>query len=77
MTYKIKHPFNFFMLRGCYETIETAMHSKLAKEVAEYFGSLKVMSEICELFCCLPFAATIFDQVFCVHGGISPYLFNL
>jgi serine/threonine-protein phosphatase PP1 catalytic subunit len=29
------------------------------------------------VFRCLPAAAVVGDRIFCVHGGLSPYLDNL
>lgn len=39
--------------------------------------TIKVWSTLCDLFKCLPVAAVIGDRIFCVHGGLSPYLDKL
>ncbi len=39
--------------------------------------SLKIWKIFCDVFKCLPVAAVVGDRIFCVHGGLSPYLDNL
>jgi len=39
--------------------------------------SIKIWNIFCDVFKCLPAAAVIGDRIFCVHGGLSPYLAKL
>ena len=39
--------------------------------------SIKIWNIICDVFKFLPAAAIISDQIFCVHGRLSPYLTKL
>ena len=76
MCYKIDNKHNFFMLRGCNDTIAMARSGRLYDDCLERF-SQRAWSEVTEVLCSLPFAAIVDEQLFCVHGGISPSLKNL
>ena len=71
--YKVKFKNNFFLLRGCYESLALARSYNLYQECQNRFSS-KAWTEACEALCSLPYAAVISEQIFCVHGGISPSL---
>lgn len=73
---KIKFPKNFFLLRGNHENWKlNRAYGFLDECVANY--SDKTWKMINEVFRCLPLAAIIEDEIFCVHGGISPSLDSL
>ncbi|EAY20965.1 Ser/Thr protein phosphatase, putative [Trichomonas vaginalis G3] len=69
---KVLYPQRFFILRGNHESRVTTMkqgfmaecRSKMNKKVYDYFV---------ECFDKIPICAVLNDQVFCVHGGLSPY----
>jgi serine/threonine-protein phosphatase PP1 catalytic subunit len=71
--YKIKYPNNFFILRGNHECA-------LINRVYGFFDeckrryNVKLWKIFIECFNCLPIAAVIDDNIFCVHGGLSPDL---
>ena len=71
--YKIKYPNNFFILRGNHECA-------LINRVYGFFDeckrryNVKIWKIFIECFNCLPIAAVIDDNIFCVHGGLSPDL---
>ena len=37
----------------------------------------KVWKTFCNAFDCIPVAAVVGSRMFCVHGGLSPYLSDL
>lgn len=73
---KIKRQHNFFLLRGCYETISVARGYNLYRDVMTRF-SVKAWQEVCETLCSMPFAAVVNHKLFCIHGGISPELTSI
>ena len=74
--YKIKYPENFFLLRGNHESSSTNRFFGFYDECDSRFDT-KIWETFCDVFNCLPLCAIIEDKVFCVHGGISPYLTSL
>ena len=74
--YKILYPENFFILRGNHEcgyvSRQFGFYDECVKKYDEGVWKLFV-----EVFNCMPVAAIIADNVFCVHGGISPHLKSL
>ncbi len=76
MAYKIKHPNNFFMLRGNHECSEVNKIYGFYDEVKRKFN-IKLWKSICDTFDYLPVAAVVGDRIFCVHGGLSPQLKNI
>ena len=71
--YKIKYPENFFMLRGNHESAPTNQYFGFYDECEARFDT-QLWDIFCDVFNCLPLVAIIEDKIFCVHGGISPYL---
>ncbi|EAX96289.1 Ser/Thr protein phosphatase, putative [Trichomonas vaginalis G3] len=74
--FKIKFPNNFFLLRGNHENWKTNYHYGFLEECILNYSE-KIWKIINEVFRCLPFAAIIDDQIFCVHGGISTSINSL
>ena len=68
---KLMYSQNFFMLRGCNDSIAMTRSNKFYDECLNRF-SCKAWTEACEFLCSLPFAAVIESKIFCVHGGLSP-----
>lgn len=77
LIYKIKHPTNFFMLRGNHECAYINKLYGFYDECQDVFGDPDVWRMFCDLFQWLPVAAIIEQKIFCVHGGISPDLTTL
>lgn len=73
LAYKIKYPNNFFLLRGNHESANINRMYGFYDEVIR-FGSDSVWKMFNSVFNCMPIAAVIDDKIFCVHGGLSPYL---
>ena len=73
LMFKILYPENVFILRGNHEcdfaTVRTGVEFKTECQTK----GLKYQSFL-DVFACLPIAAVISDDIFCVHGGLSPLL---
>lgn len=76
LLFKIKHPQNFFLLRGNHETAIINKEYGFADECELNYG-LKIWDKFNDLFDHLPIAALINSRIFCCHGGISPELRDL
>ncbi|KAF4526851.1 hypothetical protein B566_EDAN015656 [Ephemera danica] len=76
MAYKIKHPTNFFMLRGNHECASINRIYGFYDECKRRY-SVKIWKTFTDLFNCLPIAALIEGTIFCMHGGLSPELNDL
>ncbi|CCH59358.1 hypothetical protein TBLA_0B05260 [Henningerozyma blattae CBS 6284] len=74
--YKIKYRENFFMLRGNHESANVTKMYGFYDECKRRKNT-KVWKMFIDVFNTLPFAATIQDKIFCIHGGISPNLKDL
>lgn len=75
LAYKIKHPLNFFMLRGNHESSIINRIYGFYDECKKRYN-IKLWKVFGDCFNCLPVAALIDDKIFCMHGGLSPELSN-
>lgn len=73
---KLKFPQNFFLLRGNHECANVTKVYGFYDECKRR-SSIKVWKAIVDVFNVLPIAATVGGRIFCVHGGLSPYLSSL
>jgi len=73
LSYKVLYPKHFFMLRGNHECASITRIYGFYDECKRRY-SVKLWSSIIHIFNMLPFAATISQRIFCVHGGLSPEL---
>lgn len=74
LCFKIKYPNNFFMLRGNHESGNISKIYGFYDEVKRRLGSVKIWKSFVDVFNVLPIAAIISNKIFCVHGGLSPFL---
>jgi len=72
LCYKIRFRNNFFMLRGNHESATTAKNYGFFEECRTRYNSSLFKTFTSMVFDALPFAATIGDQILCVHAGIGP-----
>lgn len=77
LCFKIKYPNNFFMLRGNHESGNISKIYGFYDECKRRLGSVKIWKNFVDVFNALPIAAIISDKIFCVHGGLSPFMKNL
>ena len=76
MALKIKYPLNFFLLRGNHQCSELNKVYGFYDECKKKFN-VQLFKTVSATFDFLPAAAIIGNRIFCVHGGISPFLKDL
>jgi len=75
LSYKIKYPENFFILRGNHECASINRIYGFYDECKRRY-SIKIWKTFTDCFNSLPVAALIAERIFCCHGGLSPELKN-
>lgn len=76
LAYKIKHPENFFLLRGNHESSTINRIYGFYDECKRKYN-LKLWKLFSDVFNVMPVAAIIDEKIICMHGGISPSLKKL
>ncbi|XP_071940610.1 serine/threonine-protein phosphatase PP1 isozyme 2-like isoform X1 [Coffea arabica] len=76
LAFKIKHPDNFFLLRGNHECASVNRVYGFYDECKRRFN-VRLWKVFTECFNCLPVAALIDDKILCMHGGLSPDLHDV
>lgn len=71
LCFKVRWPENFFMLRGNHECAAITRIYGFYDECKRKLN-VKMWKMFIAVFDRMPFAATIDDRIFCVHGGLSP-----
>lgn len=74
---KVQYPEKVTLLRGNHECRSITKIYGFYEECQKKFSSEEVYNAFHDVFDCLPLAATVGDQYFCVHGGLSAQLENL
>jgi protein phosphatase len=69
-------PDRFFLLRGNHEDGDIASSYGFKTELLTRYRE-KLFEEFCRAFDAMPLAAVVGQQIFCVHGGISPRITSL
>jgi serine/threonine-protein phosphatase PP1 catalytic subunit len=73
LSYKIKYPENFFLLRGNHECSQINRMYGFYDECKRKY-SIKLWKAFSDVFNCLPVSALIDEKILCMHGGLSPEL---
>ncbi|OHT08898.1 Serine/threonine-protein phosphatase 4 catalytic subunit 1 [Tritrichomonas foetus] len=73
---KVSHPNIITLLRGNHESVEICSAYGFKNEILSDYSE-EVFDKLVEVFSYLPLAAIVDKSIFCVHGGISPYLQTL
>lgn len=74
---KVKHPDRVTLIRGNHECRNTTRAYGFYDECLKKYGSLNVWRCVMDVFDHLNVAAVVSDQIFAVHGGLSPKIKNL
>jgi serine/threonine-protein phosphatase PP1 catalytic subunit len=76
LSYKLKYPENFFLLRGNHE-------SESISRIYGFFDECKrryrprLWRCFVDVFNCMPCSALVDEKILCMHGGLSPELTHL
>eukprot|EP00815_Leptocylindrus_aporus_P011896 CAMPEP_0116066408 /NCGR_PEP_ID=MMETSP0322-20121206/10358_1 /TAXON_ID=163516 /ORGANISM="Leptocylindrus danicus var. apora, Strain B651" /LENGTH=326 /DNA_ID=CAMNT_0003552943 /DNA_START=251 /DNA_END=1231 /DNA_ORIENTATION=+ len=76
LSYKIKYPENFFILRGNHESAGINRIYGFYDECKRRY-SIKLWKIFSDTFNCLPVAALVDEKILCMHGGLSPEMQSL
>jgi diadenosine tetraphosphatase ApaH/serine/threonine PP2A family protein phosphatase len=71
---KLEFPQSIYLLRGSHETRSLTKQYGLYDEVVLNYGHAGLWLTITDCFDLLPVAALLDQDVFCVHGGLSPQI---
>jgi serine/threonine-protein phosphatase PP1 catalytic subunit len=76
LCYKIKYPSDFFLLRGNHECASINRIYGFFDECKRRYN-VKLWKTFAGVFNCMPVSALLETQILCMHGGISPELYDL
>lgn len=71
---KVKYPEHITLLRGNHESRQVCFTYGFYEEINRKYGNTNPWNYFNDLFDYLPLAALIEGKIFCVHGGLSPFL---
>ena len=76
LCYKIKFPTDFYLLRGNHEDSSINRIYGFYDECKRRYTP-RLWKTFAGVFNCMPVAALVEQQILCMHGGISPELYDL
>ena len=71
---KIKYPGHITLLRGNHECQQISSVYGFYEEIIRKYGNANVWEYFIDLFDFMPLAALVEGKLFCVHGGLSPFI---
>lgn len=73
LTYKLRYPEHFFLLRGNHECASVNRVYGFYDECKRRY-SVRLWRQFSDCFNCMPIAALVESRILCMHGGLSPDL---
>ncbi|CAI4222112.1 unnamed protein product [Auanema sp. JU1783] len=77
LSYKVKYPNNFFLLRGNHECPAINRVYGFFEECNRRYGSPHIWLAFQSVFGTLPLSGLVSKRILCMHGGISPDLTSI
>lgn len=74
---KVRYPTRFFMTRGNHESRQITQVYGFYDECLRKYGNANVWKYFTDLFDFLPLTAVVENQIFTLHGGLSPSIETL
>ena len=71
---KLKYPGHITLLRGNHESRQICFSYGFYEEISRKYGNVNPWRYFNDLFDYLPIGAIIEGKIFCIHGGLSPFI---